>query len=471
MMRCKIKGCKQGAGAKKIVCSNSKCNIEVHKECLVLLKGKTNIPKEFDEVVCSKRCYNALIKERTKAEEDKNKQRRNRWHNDGTEASKNKSSIEVLLDWLTKEGNYDRWRGSGPNNNRGETKRAVCTEISGLIKAAGIDIPRKWEDVWGKIAYLEKTYKEARYNRRGTGYGTRDGSSLRKKLKKEFIYYDVLSPIFENRPSVKPLYSTDDLEAASTTSSVIVGKTSRGRYYRGGRYNNGGIDDDSNTTKERNNNDDGGNDSDNEDEENGKNDNDDDSSKTKKKDDKTESGEDDDDENGGDEEYDDDSDDGGGKIAAEENSSSREGDEAVNDNKGNGNGDKAGTSNNSTNNSVSSVGGASDDDDVLNKRIRPSCVAINRKRKQQQDNNLSSLTMLKSEHFQLEYKLKKTQTEAAVKKVLLEERVAEATIRKMEEDARSLAMDTRIKVLRECDRLKNKRGMFDENLDRYLPLD
>ena len=127
--------------------------------------------------------------------------------------------------------------------------------------------------------------------------------------------------------------------------------------------------------------------------------------------------------------------------------------------------------NNSTNDSVSSIGRDVDDEEMTDRRIRPSCVVINRKRKQQQNDNLSALTVLKSEHFQLEYKLKKTQTDATVKKVQLEERVAEATVRKMEEDARALAVDTRIKILRERDRLKKESNMTEEQLDKYLPLD
>ena len=108
---------------------------------------------------------------------------------------------------------------------------------------------------------------------------------------------------------------------------------------------------------------------------------------------------------------------------------------------------------------------------MTDRRICPSCVVINRKRKQQQNDNLSALTVLKLEHFQLEYKLKKTQTDATVKKVQLEERVAEAMVRKMEEDARALAIDTKIKILRKCDRLKKESNMTEEQLDKYLPLD
>ena len=116
--------------------------------------------------------------------------------------------------------------------------------------------------------------------------------------------------------------------------------------------------------------------------------------------------------------------------------------------------------NNSTNDSRLLIGSVSDSDDVPKRRIRPSCITISKKRKQQQNDNLLALTILKSEHFKLEYKLKQTQTEAAVKKVLLEERIVEATVCKMEEDAKSLVMDRRITVIRECDCLKHERGMM-----------
>ena len=232
--------------------------------------------------------------------------------------------MEVLMDWMTKEGNYDRWRGSGPNNNRGEMKRAVCTEISGLIKAAGIDVPRKWEDVWGKITYLEKSYKEAKYNRRGTGYGSRDGSSLQKKLKREFIYFDVLAPILENRPSMNPLYTTDDLETSTAVSRASIGRRSRTRNSRDGKNDDEEDDRSTNntTTKKNKNNDDKKNDDDDDEGDDDIN-NDDNTSDSNKQDDKTESAGDNEDNDDDDEDYNDDSDDGGGKIAAVDDSSSR----------------------------------------------------------------------------------------------------------------------------------------------------
>ena len=60
-----------------------------------------------------------------------------------------------------------------------------------------------------------------------------------------------------------------------------------------------------------------------------------------------------------------------------------------------------------TNASVSTIGAAGhdsdDDDQVSQTKRRPLTVFVNRKRKQQQNDNLSELTLLKSEQFQLEY--------------------------------------------------------------------
>ena len=97
-----------GSETPKVVCINTLCTMQVHKESVELIKARTTIPEDFDTAVCSKRCYNAYMKELEKGEEDKTKQRRNRWHNDDTPASKGKSLMQVLLDWLMVEGNYNR---------------------------------------------------------------------------------------------------------------------------------------------------------------------------------------------------------------------------------------------------------------------------------------------------------------------------------------------------------------------------
>ena len=53
----------------------------------------------------------------------------------------------------------------------------------------------------------------------------------------------------------------------------------------------------------------------------------------------------------------------------------------------------------------------------------------------------------------------------------LEERVAEATVKKMEADALAKALEMRIWIIHECSKRKNELGMTDEEIDWYLLLD
>ncbi|KAG6961983.1 hypothetical protein JG687_00007393 [Phytophthora cactorum] len=51
--------------------------------------------------------------------------RRARWHNDGPDDSV--SSLTILLDWLTTEGNYNKWRGG--DKQSGETKASQSVKL------------------------------------------------------------------------------------------------------------------------------------------------------------------------------------------------------------------------------------------------------------------------------------------------------------------------------------------------------
>ena len=55
--------------------------------------------------------------------------------------------MDILLERMLTEGNHNQFKGGGPNNNRGETKQAVCREILELIRDSGIKVERKVEDV------------------------------------------------------------------------------------------------------------------------------------------------------------------------------------------------------------------------------------------------------------------------------------------------------------------------------------
>ncbi|GAB9465851.1 hypothetical protein Gpo141_00003241 [Globisporangium polare] len=88
------------------------------------------------------------------------------WHNDS--ASKHsRSSLDVLLAWLTTPGNYSRWaaRSSGFNSSatkaNGEGRLSLCKEVNALLQREGI-AHRKDMDVYAKIVVIEKSFHAAK---------------------------------------------------------------------------------------------------------------------------------------------------------------------------------------------------------------------------------------------------------------------------------------------------------------------
>ena len=59
------------------------------------------------------------------------------WHGPTPEIN----SMAVIIDWLTKEGNYNRW--SGGDRQKGMTKLGIANEISQIIKDKGISSERQ----------------------------------------------------------------------------------------------------------------------------------------------------------------------------------------------------------------------------------------------------------------------------------------------------------------------------------------
>ena len=88
------------------------------------------------------------------------------WANDGIDGGP--SSMSILLDWLTTEGNYSRWKGSETQKGistwlglkGGVKKETLCTEICNLIKNAGI-MTRNNADIRTKIGSIEQAFRKA----------------------------------------------------------------------------------------------------------------------------------------------------------------------------------------------------------------------------------------------------------------------------------------------------------------------
>ena len=53
--------------------------------------------------------------------------------------------MAVIIDWLTKEWNYNRWRGGDKQN--GMTKMGIANTISQIIKDKGITMERQGREI------------------------------------------------------------------------------------------------------------------------------------------------------------------------------------------------------------------------------------------------------------------------------------------------------------------------------------
>jgi len=109
-------------------CHSAGCPNSIHPSCF----KKVMLAVAEDEweglLFCGKWCFNSNKKMQEVAV-NKNKGRVP-WQTDGPTPEIN--SMAVIIDWLTKEGNYIRWRGGDRQN--GMTKLGISSEISQLIK-------------------------------------------------------------------------------------------------------------------------------------------------------------------------------------------------------------------------------------------------------------------------------------------------------------------------------------------------
>jgi hypothetical protein len=90
------------------------------------------------------------------------------WTNDGPNADVN--SLQVLLDWISTPGNYNRFTGGA--GQKGETKLTVAVEIQNKIQKAGIVVNRSTDSIIHKIKELVTSYKEAHRVKNQTGQST-----------------------------------------------------------------------------------------------------------------------------------------------------------------------------------------------------------------------------------------------------------------------------------------------------------
>lgn len=132
------------------------------------------------------------------------------WDSDGVNGGK--SSLRVVLEWMTNPANYDKWRGS--DRTSGKTKEALLTDIVDRLKAVGIE-HRDSAGVREKINTLEKQFREAEDLRLGTRADITDEKDLRSALLKRSPHYYYLHDVMLDRPSARAKFTSDDQDLAA----------------------------------------------------------------------------------------------------------------------------------------------------------------------------------------------------------------------------------------------------------------
>ena len=160
-----------------------------------------------DIVVCSKTCHNkvekAIIHQPTRLP----------WDKDGKNGPDDPiNSMNILMEWLTEEGNYSRFRGK---DNRGTRKLAYGIQLSNKMKAAGCRVHRSPEAVVKQIQEIEKKFIKAHdwANNTGQGVKERDGEQTFENLvRSRCKWYYELVPIMADRSKAKPKATTESLK-------------------------------------------------------------------------------------------------------------------------------------------------------------------------------------------------------------------------------------------------------------------
>ena len=206
--KCKVTevSCYPCASAQFETDEKKKCPKQIHILCFErMLEDQAITPVENEEdgsnyVVCGKRCLNRVKKYFV----DKNtpKSKRSLWSNDGP--TDEVSSMKILLDWITTEGNYSLYRG---DTQSGKTKSSIAADIVRLMESKGIPQGlRSPKDVMTKILTLENEFRLATDFRNNTGSGIENEDSLKEAILTRCRFYDELEPVMADRVSNKPLY-------------------------------------------------------------------------------------------------------------------------------------------------------------------------------------------------------------------------------------------------------------------------
>ena len=207
-------------GAEKRVCAADGCDKTVHLMCyqgVVLVDKKNNNhsslpPLPGNHVACTKACYNAATKALS------GNTGRGNWTSDGKGGTDDPhTSMKILLDWMTTEGNYSRFCGK---DNNGVKKQQFANSLAEKMREETCSETRNAKQVLDKISRIETSFREAyEFANSVTGAGIQDEQgeeSFKDLVRKKCPYYYELVDIMADRASTEPRitnYRPSDLDS------------------------------------------------------------------------------------------------------------------------------------------------------------------------------------------------------------------------------------------------------------------
>ncbi len=210
-LKCSFRSCKvNGAMLRK--CSNPKCTRMIHLVCYQLLGRKYNIPtNDGNEVFCTKTCLTRMPKPTSGGHQNNERTTHQELQIIGAaeRITWTEEEMEVLIKWITTEGNYAYYRG----NTDGVKKKHIVQMLS--LKLSEVSpVPRSLKQITNKIHHLENSYRKAynfQFKETGAGLKENNPASFHDALLNICPYYDHLNPIMSDRAGTAPPYSTDSI--------------------------------------------------------------------------------------------------------------------------------------------------------------------------------------------------------------------------------------------------------------------
>lgn len=222
--RCSVRNCPFGAGLEKLQCANPNCKKTAHLMCYqgVVLKNNKLDPLPNAQACCCKKCYFVVAGSADNDDDDGIENgKRGSWECDGFVGPTDpNTSLKILLDWWTTEGNYAKYCGKGNNGvKKSHFQLLLANEMTRKTKSK-----RTARNVKSKIEQIERSFKKAHtFATSETGAGLLEqhgNTTFQKMVRDNCAFYYELVDIMADRAGVQPkVTSYDDLDLEEGSSN------------------------------------------------------------------------------------------------------------------------------------------------------------------------------------------------------------------------------------------------------------